>query len=146
MKYEDGPCISFRSKEKRLLGEWSLKYFTVDGQDSLQYWNNYFGNECTFTFYDWSDLGDFPYAIQWGDTDGNYYRVTGGRQHLDDNVLVILGGQEDPVSTAFPFSFLWVSANLDGWPISRLKYDEVWFQFDVNLKHYELHLENIKKF
>ena len=38
--YKDGPIISFRSKEKRLLGDWKVISLTVDGVDSTQYYND----------------------------------------------------------------------------------------------------------
>jgi len=33
-KYEDGPLISLRSKEKRLTGTWKIENLTIDGIDS----------------------------------------------------------------------------------------------------------------
>lgn len=32
-KFEDGPAISFRSKENRLIGKWKLTKWTENGQD-----------------------------------------------------------------------------------------------------------------
>jgi len=142
MKYEDGPCVSFRSKEKRLEGEWSLKYFTVDGDDSLEYWNNYFGNECTFIFNKWSDLGYYPFTIEWGFKGSNYYFAYGSHLGFHDEFLGPIGFTEDTANTAFPFLYV---INTNEWLITRLKYKEVWLELTVNLKHYELHLENLKK-
>jgi hypothetical protein len=42
-KYEEGPCISFRSAKSRVLGYHTLTKFTVNGIDSLQAMNDKFG-------------------------------------------------------------------------------------------------------
>ena len=34
-KYEEGPRISFRSKEKRVEGEWDVSTFTINGENQL---------------------------------------------------------------------------------------------------------------
>jgi hypothetical protein len=34
-KYEDGPFISFRSVEKRVIADWKMTGYTVNGQDKL---------------------------------------------------------------------------------------------------------------
>jgi hypothetical protein len=144
-KFEDGPCISFRSEEKRFLGEWSLKYFTVDRVDSLQYWNNYFGNECIFNFTPWS--GEiYNFYVDWGSNLGNYYHIFGHHFGINEVFLGPIGFVEDINSTAFPLYFMHYPnpRNLGvEWTITRLKYQDLWFEMDVNDKHYELHLERI---
>lgn len=48
-KYEDGPWISFRSAENRIIGKWKVEYFEVDGVDVTQQWiDNY---DWKFEFY-----------------------------------------------------------------------------------------------
>lgn len=36
-KYPDGPLLSLHSKEKRIIGIWSVDYFSIDGYDSTSY-------------------------------------------------------------------------------------------------------------
>jgi hypothetical protein len=151
MKFEDGPCISFRSKDSRWQGEWLLKYWTVDGVDSLQYWNDFFRGECDFKFYPCEN--DYPYHcnydIHWGSTDSIFYNFSGYDLGFNDVYFVSAGIAEDPASAAFPLWFMRYPMprnNLVEWTVTRLKYDEMWIEMDVNNKHYELHLENIKKF
>ena len=63
-----------------------------------------------------------------------------------------MGGEDwaaEENSTAFPLSFMkYPKPNgvFVEWTVTRLKYKEMWFEMDVNNKHYELHLKNIKKF
>jgi hypothetical protein len=40
-KYDEGPLISLRSKEKRMSGEWDIQKFIVDGYDSTSFFNKY---------------------------------------------------------------------------------------------------------
>lgn len=40
-KYDEGPWISLRSKEKRMSGEWEVQKFLVNGYDSTNYFNKY---------------------------------------------------------------------------------------------------------
>lgn len=147
MKYEEGPCISFRSKENRIEGEWMLKYWTVNGIDSLAYWNDYFGNECIFTFE--KCKGDIcVYSSNWG-TDSNYYKVSGTYGKFSKNYLGPISFTQDSLSSAFPLWFMHdpkPRGTYIEWTILRLKYEELWFQMNVGGSVYELHLENIKKF
>lgn len=146
-KFEDGPCISFKSKEKRLQGEWLLKYWTVDGVDSLQYWNNYFANECKFNFNPWN--GNYaPLYIEWGIDTSHYYYVFGAYDGFVDEYLSLSAFKPGENSTAFPLNFLAYphpNNTLVEWTVKKLEYKEVWFSMNVNNKTYELHLENIKK-
>lgn len=40
-KYDEGPWISFYSKDKRLIGTWEVEKFTVNGYDSSHYFRKY---------------------------------------------------------------------------------------------------------
>lgn len=40
-KYDEGPWISFNSKDKRLIGTWEVEKFTVNGYDSTHYFRKY---------------------------------------------------------------------------------------------------------
>ena len=39
-KYEEGPCISFRSAKSRIIGDWLVTEFNVDHNDELQLFND----------------------------------------------------------------------------------------------------------
>lgn len=150
-KFENGPSVSFRSLEKRFEGEWLLKYFTVDGIDSLSFWNSFFGNECDFKFYGCENV--YPYEcifeIHWGITDSVFYNVSGAHGGLRDAWLGPISFVEESNGSAFPLWFMAYPMPRDAlveWTITKLKYKEMWLEMDVNNKHYELHLDNVKKF
>lgn len=72
-RYEDGPCISFRSAENRIIGKWKVEYFEVDGVDITQQWiDNY---DWEFEFY-----VDEPSIT-------NRVLITGIRFYSDSNVV-----------------------------------------------------------
>ncbi len=144
-KFEDGPWISFRSEEKRLVGDWTLKSLTVDGVDSLSYWNNYFESECTFSFKP-PTLDVHPLHIDWIRNDSIFYKIIGNCCCIREDLLTAIYIQEDKKSSGFPLWFILFSKPrglIVEWKITRLKYKELWFQMDVNDKHYELQLERI---
>lgn len=141
MKYEDGPCISFRSKQKKIEGNWLLKYYTVDGVDSLQYWNSHFENECNFGFYPWDQLGLQAVTVIWGDITSQYYTSGGSYQIKDEHLYISLN--EDASSSNFPFNVISITSD---WLITKLKYKDVWFEVMVDGKSYSLHFENVNKF
>src|SRR6185436_1611273 len=96
-KFDDGPRISFRKAEERWQGEWILKYFTADGVDSLQYWNNYFGNECMFTFERFESY-ECPVNLHWGISDSIYYNVQGSHDGLCDDYFCFISFRQDTSS------------------------------------------------
>jgi len=64
-KYEEGPCISFRSAKNRVIGYHTLTKFTVNGIDSLQAMNDKFG--LIFHFWHridkWYDIDEYLLQI-----------------------------------------------------------------------------------
>jgi len=54
-KYEEGPCISFRSARNRLYGDYTLTKYTIDGVDSLQQMKDRFGLSSRFFYNDYSE-------------------------------------------------------------------------------------------
>jgi hypothetical protein len=58
-KYEEGPKISFRSAENRLYGNYILNQYTVNGEDSLSYFNDSLGLNFSFYFDEQDDLDMF---------------------------------------------------------------------------------------
>lgn len=153
MKYEDGPFVSFKSEQNRLQGEWLLKYFTVNGTDSLEFYNNYYGQECMFSFRRFGDENSYsdPYEIIWGDTANNYYKAVGSYEGIGNEFVYVYDYIDFSTTDLKPLSYLAHAYLCNGcnsleWPLTKLKYHEVWFKISINDKEYELHLENIKKY
>ena len=50
-KYEEGPCISFRSPEKRLFGHYAITSYTINGEESLSLFNDSLSTKVEFVRY-----------------------------------------------------------------------------------------------
>ncbi|MFH2143667.1 MAG: hypothetical protein ABIJ97_14680 [Bacteroidota bacterium] len=48
-KYEEGPTISFRSRQKRIEGLWKVEKFMVAGIDSTSFYKTMFGSKIDIT-------------------------------------------------------------------------------------------------
>jgi len=55
-RYEEGPCISFRSAENRIVGKWTVEYFEVDGEDITQQWIDKYNWKFEFYIDEYSDV------------------------------------------------------------------------------------------
>lgn len=51
-KYEEGPCISLRSAENRIIGSWDLTELSVDGFDKLDLYYDSLGKDFEFLITD----------------------------------------------------------------------------------------------
>ena len=111
-KYEDGPLISFRGKEKRLTGVWDLTESSSDSgavPDSLVCNTLTFGHQVTggtFSCSGTGGLGDFAQGRwYWSDT----------KEFVTTYVA----------STSLYIGMLHIS---DRWRIKRLKMHELWLE------------------
>lgn len=76
-KYDEGPLISFRSKEKRMMGTWQIEHYFVNGYDSSSYFTQYDSplvqfdaNRVYFTIQDFYTLN--PKTSKWIDAEWNW--------------------------------------------------------------------------
>ena len=151
-RFPDGPLISFRSEGERIQGVWNLSAYIVNGIDSTQYYNNYFGNQCIFSFGLFPKDATAPLNINWGVDSTRLFVVTseydlGGNR----NIGVVVGFVDHSYifnSAGFICS-LSDTSNLNAvnnYQVLRLKYKEVWLKTNDNKNTYEFHLTNIKKY
>jgi hypothetical protein len=125
-KYEDGPLISLRSPLNRLLGEWEVYYFEIDGLDNtLNYQNDC---KCNFRFH--SEKHDAIY-FSFLNCKDNY--TVGGRFNLNNESLTIESGN------AYNANNLTDSLNFIGpiktwntvvYDVKRLKNKDLWVTCD----------------
>ncbi len=75
-KYEEGPFLSLRSKEKRLCQKWELKNASFSGDDIeiMDEFSHYYWDikkegtiECDILFNDWGDEEHISYDWEWID-------------------------------------------------------------------------------
>lgn len=133
-KYEEGPCISFKSKESRLTGRYNVKYYKINDADSTSYFNN---EENTGTIYIGSDnesemgpIIDFYFVNciisgNWAWRDNKrQIRVSHKLYWSLDTVIGPIGGN-----------------NIVIWDILKLTDTELVLETNYNNKKYRLELE-----
>jgi len=130
-KYEDGPWLSLRSKEHRILGEWAVDYFSINGYDSTAYLKSQalYG---TYSFEkpDHGYPGGFVYncAGNRGADTSKYYSQEGKWEFSNDKKNIIITSNYDyPPWRHFnigPYTALGVIT----WRIMRLEEKELWLK------------------
>lgn len=136
-KYEDGPFISLRSPINRLLGEWEVYSFEIDGSDfTSDYQNNC---KCNFRFH--SEKYDAVYFsfLQCKDD----YSI-GGRFEFNGDILKIETGNayntnnlRDSLIYTGPIK-TWAKINCC---IKRLYFKDLWLSSYFNNRKYFIKLK-----
>ncbi|OFY70571.1 MAG: hypothetical protein A2265_11280 [Bacteroidetes bacterium RIFOXYA12_FULL_33_9] len=125
-KYEDGPLISLRSKDKRLYNNWNVTSLKVDGVESIDEFNE----KCLNTpIYFWFDKKEYKayYGFEVSNHSGRLY--AGGTA-----ITLVMGDFDDSLFVGFgPFNRN-IAVN---WWIKRLTNDELWMECHFDYKHYE---------
>ena len=60
-KYEEGPCISLKSPEKRLYGAYSISSYSINGEESLSLFKDSLATFANFTKY--SDNSEITFSV-----------------------------------------------------------------------------------
>jgi len=127
-KYSEGPLISLRSVDKRIIAEWQVIGFTSDGVDSLQYYND----SCGSIMWIYKDYHD-----------ATYYRINfegdnigfGGTFNFSDNKKVMNIYLVDIGITYWGVGPIG-SDKKSEWKILKLTMDELKTSIDYNSKNY----------
>ena len=86
-KFKDDPFISLRSPQHRLLGNWTLVAFEVDGVDSTNHYINQYSVSCAgISFY---KNETYDYALC-GNSDAGYFSVVKKQLSLQSKDLFFL--------------------------------------------------------
>ena len=88
-KYEEGPCISFRSPLKRIYGYYNLSSYTINGVDSLTFFNDSMGSSFYFLHDDVYDVNDL--IIDGKRNDGVYAEGCVFRWSLKSSNKIFIG-------------------------------------------------------
>ena len=86
-KYEEGPCISLRSPEKRLSGKYTIISYTVNGIDSLSLFNDSLSTNAQFVRY--PDHLEISFTLNGNRKDGKYSYM-GCSCNFDDKNSILL--------------------------------------------------------
>lgn len=149
-KFEDGPKISLRSIEKRIYGAYRIEYFSKNGTDLTDYWNQYY--DITFEFCQSDDRGGDPYARVYGSIDSlGYWKSYSQIQNLflttDDDVLVSLDNviydtTDYPNRIIYPLIIYVYDINRSPrFKFTRLTNTEIWMEHTYGNDIYEVHLK-----
>jgi len=115
-KYDEGPLISLRSKEKRLCQEWKVDKYLLNGEDFTFYEEQY------WTF---EQNGDFLIYINYGNNEdqGEYsWRWADDKESIEIKII------EDKSKSSFFFQKFYKSTKADDWAkfqIKKLKFDQL---------------------
>jgi len=128
-KYPEGPWISLRSKEKRLLGNWKVQKYLIDGVDSTSTkFPNLSSSVCVYSFAHYGQYVD----------DGCY--STGGKWGWGNKKESLIVGLEFG-SILTPF-FLSTSTE---WTILRLSNKDMHLKTTFSSMQYEIFLKKNPK-
>ncbi len=124
-KYEDGPYLSFKSREERISNTWKVDKVLINDEEITSSSNLNF-QSLKWTF---STNGNVTRSI---DVNGQPFTVTGqwALQSNDEEIRIVINSQlysEDSV-----------------WVILKLVEDEFWVRYIVNGDTYEAHLAPVK--
>jgi len=144
-KYKDGPCISFRSAEKRLTGKWRLSQITYNDKDiSVAYYASHY------------DL--FPYNIYSDWSQNLFISIT----HSDASIIATAPLTLNKKKTIITFGMIAqvpyeaiakdiftiippLSESND-WQILKLKNDALWIKTNFDANNFELHFDLMTDF
>ena len=86
-KYEEGPCFTLRTPEKRLIGHYTITSYTINGEDSLSLFNDSLSTDAQFVRY--PDHLEISLDINGLRKDGKYSYM-GCSCNFDDNNSILL--------------------------------------------------------
>jgi len=148
-RYEEGPCISFRSPESRLCGKkWHVVSFMKNDSDLTSQWTTNYNWRLYFDGYNDSELDE---CASFDVYDGNINNATGSWNFDSDdpdgvsvNVSIIHIGfcmmnNTYVVDGIYPL----ISRVRNKYTILRLKHDELWLSHTDSLQNvYVIKFEN----
>lgn len=130
-KYPDGPLASIYTKKHRLVGEWEVDYFAINGYDSTSYVRSlpYFGKIGFYKTEDSHGRCTFSYFSN------NYDYKTFGYWEFKNNKNDIYIHQVS-LNPPINFSIGPYGAGDATWDIMRLKDKELWLKSNYDGKEY----------
>lgn len=124
-KYEEGPWISFRSHENRLVNSWKYTFMQFNGANGLT------GNGPGSINFDLSTIGfndEGRFSVTWRKVDSTASLFTGNWSFADSDETLILDFDD-------------TSQSQQVFTIVKLKNDELWLEEKIGDDLFEYHLE-----
>ncbi len=151
-KFEDGPKISLRSVVKRIYGVYRIDYFSKNGTDLTDYWNQYYDLKFRFYYDEFDQIENSPSEGVSGEIDScgtwkPYYNGYPSWIEINDEVTILLNTIIID-SLAYPdrqFYPLVTYSPADQYQfkftITRLTNKEMWMYYKDGNDDYEIHFE-----
>lgn len=139
-KYPDGPVLSLHSKEKRVVGEWSVDYYSINGYDSTAYLQSqpYYGKY----IFDAEDKdGDNPPRFRFV-RNNSLYSTTIGYWQFGNNKKNLTIEQSVIDTSLHQFGTNPYIAHYISWEIRRLTTKDLWLKTTYNAKEYFMKLKH----
>ena len=140
-KYDDGPCISFISAEKRIIGKWEIEKLIVGQEILTDKYNSKGFNVYNYTFS--RNIENEKFLIL--DNSSNSHVVAQSRYYLNDEnteITFYLKSFQQYYDEVTPlFNFVPAFNDECKWTISRLKTKEMWIHTTYQDVYYEVHFK-----
>jgi len=144
-KYDDGPAVSFRSSEKRLIGLWEFSSIKIDG---IEYITNYY-NDSTNLKISMTGTRDEIYAILVEDNRSSSQLSVSLLGLNDKNTEFTMGFPVSPVYTdvtQYFYELIPAVAEENTWSIRRLSSSELWISTTFQDQVYDLQLSKLEQY
>jgi hypothetical protein len=151
-KFEDGPKISFRSIEKRIYGTYRIEYFSKNGTDLTDYWNQYY--DISFKFYrdydgSWPDIYgksvkgyiDSLGYMKFFTSYGYHFNFNIGNEVTLQMTNTVFDSTWYPNRELFPIITYWGNGPVEPYAITKLTKDEMWLELEDGNDFYEIHMK-----
>lgn len=136
-KYKDGPAISFRSPETRIIGNYEAEAFTVDGTDALQIWKDSISDIIFSIYHDTDPTDNYWISARVGDA-----FLAGNYKLTDNDTRFYLYSLEE--NAAYP-GFGPFHGNAESyWDLYKLSKTRIWMQTDFEGHTYYVELKQIE--
>ncbi|PLW94724.1 MAG: hypothetical protein C0592_01910 [Marinilabiliales bacterium] len=144
-KYDEGPGLSFRSPETRVVGLYELEEIMID---EINYWSAYVVDSVYLRFSIGGDKDNLYIALVEDNQSGAQLSLSSfDFNEKKDKVtfeLSTIGIYNDVTSPIFNLIPAIHSEN--EWTIHRLSFEEFWIGCDYNSKNYYLKLSKLEKY
>ena len=135
-KYKDGPAISFRSADVRVIGNYKAEVFTIDGTDAISQWNDSVCN-VQFSLYHETD----PVERRWVSVRHDDAYLTGAYSLKEKNTILYLYQLQE--STGYAGYGPFRAGKDSSWDLLKLRKDEMWMQTEFEGHIYYVELKQI---
>jgi len=144
-KYDDGPAVSFRSPEKRLIGLWEFASIKIDG---IEYINSYL-NDSTNLKISMTGTRDEIFAILVEDNRSSSQLSISLLGLNDKNTEFTMCLAVSPLYTdvtQYFYALIPALAQENTWLIRRLSVNELWISTTFQDQVYDLQLSKLEQY